>query len=69
MRIAPWHQNNWDWRAAANFMGGGAGTGLMFFALFATESPATVANSASHIPPARSPGFTGTMDAAFACII
>ena len=40
MRIAPWHQNNWDWRAAANFMGGGAGTGLMFFALFATESPA-----------------------------
>lgn len=41
MRIAPWHQTNWDWRAAANFMCGGAGTGLMFFALFAADSPAT----------------------------
>jgi phenylacetyl-CoA:acceptor oxidoreductase subunit 2 len=28
-RIAPWHQTNWDWRAAANFIGGGTGTGLV----------------------------------------
>ena len=41
MRVSPWHQTNWDWRAAANFMGGGSGTGLMFFALFATDTPAT----------------------------
>lgn len=41
MRVSPWHQTNWDWRAAANFLGGGAGTGLMFFALFATDNPAT----------------------------
>ena len=41
MRVAPWHQTNWDWRAAANFMCGGTGTGLMFFALFATDTPLT----------------------------
>ena len=41
MRVTPWHQTNWDWRAAANFIGGGTGTGLMFFALFATDTPAT----------------------------
>ena len=41
MRVAPWHQTNWDWRAAANFMCGGTGTGLMFFALFATDTSAT----------------------------
>jgi phenylacetyl-CoA:acceptor oxidoreductase subunit 2 len=25
----PWQQTSWDWRAAGNFMGGGAGTGLI----------------------------------------
>ena len=28
-RAAPWHQTNWDWRAAANFIGGGTGTGFL----------------------------------------
>lgn len=27
--VAPWAQQSWDWRAAANFMGGGAGVGLL----------------------------------------
>jgi phenylacetyl-CoA:acceptor oxidoreductase subunit 2 len=26
---APWQQASWDWRAAANFIGGGAGSGLI----------------------------------------
>lgn len=25
----PWQQTSWDWRAAGNFIGGGAGTGLV----------------------------------------
>jgi phenylacetyl-CoA:acceptor oxidoreductase subunit 2 len=25
----PWQQTSWDWRAAGNFIGGGAGTGLI----------------------------------------
>jgi phenylacetyl-CoA:acceptor oxidoreductase subunit 1 len=33
--VEPWLQTNWDWRAAANFMGGGAGTGLFLFAALA----------------------------------
>jgi len=41
MIVSPWHQTNWDWRAAANFMAGGSGTGLMFFALFAADTPTT----------------------------
>ncbi len=28
----PWQQTNWDWRAAGNFMCGGAGAGLIVFA-------------------------------------
>ena len=28
---APWLQDHWDWRAAGNFMFGGAGTGLLLF--------------------------------------
>ena len=28
----PWQQTNWDWRAAGNFIGGGAGGGLIVFA-------------------------------------
>jgi len=32
----PWQQTSWDWRAAGNFIGGGAGTGLLIVsALFA----------------------------------
>lgn len=27
----PWQQTSWDWRAAGNFIGGGAGTGLIVF--------------------------------------
>jgi phenylacetyl-CoA:acceptor oxidoreductase subunit 2 len=38
----PWQQTNWDWRAAGNFIGGGAGTGLLvactFFATPLTNS-------------------------------
>lgn len=30
----PWHQKSWDWRAAGNFIGGGAGTGLIIAAAF-----------------------------------
>jgi phenylacetyl-CoA:acceptor oxidoreductase subunit 2 len=26
----PWQQAHWDWRAAGNFIGGGAGSGLLF---------------------------------------
>ena len=37
-RITPWHQTNWDWRAAGNFIGGGTGTGLLFFATLASGS-------------------------------
>jgi len=29
----PWQQTQWDWRAAGNFMGGGAGAGLIVFAV------------------------------------
>ncbi|MDA1098688.1 MAG: dimethyl sulfoxide reductase anchor subunit [Proteobacteria bacterium] len=34
-RIEPWHQLNWDWRAAGNFIGGGSGTGLLILAAVA----------------------------------
>jgi phenylacetyl-CoA:acceptor oxidoreductase subunit 1 len=27
--VAPWHQQHWDWKAAGNFICGGAGTGLL----------------------------------------
>lgn len=30
--VAPFHQTNWDWRAAGNFIGGGSGSGLLLFA-------------------------------------
>ena len=26
--VEPWHQQHWDWKAAGNFICGGAGTGL-----------------------------------------
>ena len=37
-RVTPWHQTNWDWRAAGNFIGGGSGTGLLFFSTLAAGS-------------------------------
>jgi phenylacetyl-CoA:acceptor oxidoreductase 26-kDa subunit len=36
----PWQQTNWDWRAAANFMAGGAGAGLVVMAVLAVAHPA-----------------------------
>ncbi|MDO8419889.1 MAG: DmsC/YnfH family molybdoenzyme membrane anchor subunit [Rubrivivax sp.] len=35
----PWHQQSWDGRAAANFMCGGAGSGLIVFAALAGGPP------------------------------
>lgn len=32
----PWQQQAWDWRAAGNFMAGGAGSGLIVFAALST---------------------------------
>ena len=37
MKVTPWHQTNWDARAAANFMCGGSGTGLLFVATLAAQ--------------------------------
>ncbi len=38
----PWQQTSWDWRAAGNFIGGGAGTGLLVAgAFFAAPDAAT----------------------------
>lgn len=39
-RVAPWHQANWDWRAACNFIGGGAGAGVLLFAAIAAAQGA-----------------------------
>ena len=33
--VEPWHQKHWDWKAAGNFMCGGAGAGLFAFAAIA----------------------------------
>ena len=33
----PWQQTNWDWRAAGNFMGGGAGAGLVVWTVVASR--------------------------------
>ena len=30
--VEPWHQRHWDWKAAGNFICGGAGAGLLVFA-------------------------------------
>ncbi|NMF88240.1 DmsC/YnfH family molybdoenzyme membrane anchor subunit [Aromatoleum petrolei] len=35
-RVGPHQQHNWDWRAASNFIAGGAGGGLLAFAAFAS---------------------------------
>jgi phenylacetyl-CoA:acceptor oxidoreductase subunit 1 len=34
--VAPWHQQHWDWKAAGNFICGGAGAGLFVFAALRT---------------------------------
>jgi phenylacetyl-CoA:acceptor oxidoreductase subunit 1 len=34
--VEPWHQKHWDWKAAANFICGGPGTGLFAFAAAAS---------------------------------
>jgi phenylacetyl-CoA:acceptor oxidoreductase subunit 2 len=36
----PWQQTQWDWRAAGNFMGGGAGAGLIVFGVLANTPAA-----------------------------
>ena len=36
----PWQQTSWDWRAAGNFMAGGAGSGLLISSAFLAASPA-----------------------------
>jgi len=39
----PWQQTSWDWRAAGNFICGGAGTGLLLAsALFGASAPASL---------------------------
>ena len=47
-RTQPWHQTNWDWRAAMHFMFGGAGSGLMVAAPAAPQAwyPAVAAAGA-----------------------
>lgn len=39
----PWQQTAWDWRAAGNFIGGGAGSGLIMFTALAGVEDATAA--------------------------
>jgi phenylacetyl-CoA:acceptor oxidoreductase subunit 2 len=39
-QIRPWHQTNWDVRAAANFIGGGSGGGLLVAAAIAQTAGA-----------------------------
>ncbi len=38
MNIGPQQQHNWDWRAAANFIGGGSGSGLLLAAAVAAPT-------------------------------
>jgi phenylacetyl-CoA:acceptor oxidoreductase subunit 2 len=39
----PWQQTSWDWRAAGNFVCGGAGSGLIVFAALANAGGAVLA--------------------------
>jgi phenylacetyl-CoA:acceptor oxidoreductase 26-kDa subunit len=39
----PWQQSQWDWRAAGNFIGGGAGSGLIVFTALAGTKGALAA--------------------------
>jgi phenylacetyl-CoA:acceptor oxidoreductase subunit 2 len=34
--VEPWHQQHWDWKAAGNFICGGAGAGLFVFVAIAS---------------------------------
>lgn len=43
LRASPRQQSHWDWRAAGNFIGGGAGSGLLLLAAFATSGRAAYA--------------------------
>lgn len=43
----PWLQPHWDWRAAANFMCGGAGSGLIVAAVLFGRSPLALAAGAA----------------------
>ena len=36
----PWQQTSWDWRAAGNFICGGAGSGLLISSAFLAAAPA-----------------------------
>ena len=38
--VEPWHQQHWEWKAALNFMLGGAGTGLLASAVACGLAPA-----------------------------
>jgi phenylacetyl-CoA:acceptor oxidoreductase subunit 1 len=40
--VEPWHQQHWDWKAAANFLCGGAGAGLFAFATIAGLADAAI---------------------------
>ena len=40
---SPWQQTNWDWRAAGNFICGGAGAGLLVFAALSGAAGAALA--------------------------
>jgi len=48
--ISPTLQKNWDWRAAANFIGGGTGTGLFAATTIAAITGATTLSPASAWP-------------------
>ena len=37
-RVAPWRQTYWDWRAAGNFIFGGAGSGALIYAATAPDA-------------------------------
>jgi phenylacetyl-CoA:acceptor oxidoreductase subunit 1 len=47
--VEPWHQQHWDWKAASNFIGGGAGSGLLVVAAAAGlwNGPVFLVNSAA----------------------
>ena len=40
--VEPWHQQHWNWKAAGNFLCGGAGAGLFAFVAFAAAGGAPV---------------------------
>jgi phenylacetyl-CoA:acceptor oxidoreductase subunit 1 len=40
--VEPWHQQHWDWKAASNFICGGAGAGLFVIAAAASLQTGTI---------------------------